>query len=208
MGPYIEAQNSRIDSLDMTIRQLRQRNEILEDGIANIRSTLVESAQLTPENRTARQTPNGNESHPRPENVEADQDDRSSNLSSTTTMTYLLSLHESLREEVSRLSHGITDLDARASMAILNESMRIKEDMAHTSAAINTIRMQIHWLLNPRLQQSHRFASAAASSSTGPGQGAGTAAGPSSGPAARFGYDAEGIPPRRLSDSGREGTKL
>jgi hypothetical protein len=123
-------------------------------------------------------------------------------------MTYLLSLHESLREEVSRLSHAITDLDARASMAILNESMRIKEDMAHTSAAINTIRMQIHWLLNPRLQQSHRFASAAASSSAGAGQGAGTAAGPSSGPAARFAYDGESMPSRRLSDGGREGTKL
>lgn len=211
MGPYIEAQNSRIDSLDMTIRQLRQRNEILEDGIANIRSTLVESAQLTPESRTERQTPSGNEIHPHPESGEAEQGDRSSNLSSTTTMTYLLSLHESLREEVSRLSHAITDLDARASMAILNESMRIKEDMAHTSAAINTIRMQIHWLLNPRLQQSHRFASTAASSSssTSAGQGAGTAAGPSSGPPpARFAYDNEGMPPRRLSDSGREGTKL
>jgi hypothetical protein len=206
MGPYIEAQNSRIDSLDMTIRQLRQRNEILEDGIANIRSTLVESTQLTPESR---QSPSGNESHPHPESGEVEQGDRSSNLSSTTTMTYLLSLHESLREEVSRLSHAITDLDARASMAILNESMRIKEDMAHTSAAINTIRMQIHWLLNPRLQQGHRFASAAGSSSTtSTGQGAGTAAGPSSGPAARFAYDTEGMPPRRLSDSGREGTKL
>jgi hypothetical protein len=206
MGPYIEAQNSRIDSLDMTIRQLRQRNEILEDGIANIRSTLVESTQLTPESR---QSPSGNESHPHPESGETEQGDRSSNLSSTTTMTYLLSLHESLREEVSRLSHAITDLDARASMAILNESMRIKEDMAHTSAAINTIRMQIHWLLNPRLQQGHRFASAASSSSTtSTGQGAGTAAGPSSGPAARFAYDTEGMPSRRLSDSGREGTKL
>src|SRR5438552_10039861 len=42
MGPYIEAQNSRIDSLDMTVRQLKQRNEILEDGISNIRTTLVD----------------------------------------------------------------------------------------------------------------------------------------------------------------------
>jgi hypothetical protein len=44
--------------------------------------------------------------------------------------SYLLSLHEALREEVAGLSLALTDLDGRASMAVMNESHRIKEDMA------------------------------------------------------------------------------
>jgi hypothetical protein len=206
MGPYLEVQNSRIDSLDMTIRQLRQRNEILEDGIANIRSTLMESARIMPENRNQRQLSGDEVAQDQSQSGhrEIEDNDRSSQLSSSTAMTYLLSLHESLREEVSQLSHAMTDLDARASMAILNESMRVNEDLAHTSAAINTIRMQMHWLLNPRLQQGHRLGTAtggAGDSSPGPSR-------PTPAPGPGPGYGGGLTPRRRLSDSGREGTKL
>ncbi|KAI7977179.1 hypothetical protein EIK77_005384 [Talaromyces pinophilus] len=203
MGPYLEVQNSRIDGLDMTIRQLRQRNEILEDGIANIRSTLMESARIMPESRNQRQF--GDEvaqGQSQPGFGEVEDNDRSSQLSSSTAMTYLLSLHESLREEVSQLSHAMTDLDARASMAILNESMRVNEDLAHTSAAINTIRMQMHWLLNPRLQQGHRLGAAGGGGDSNPGPSR-PAPGPGPGPGPGY-----GVTPRRLSDGGREGTKL
>lgn len=205
MGPYLEVQNSRIDSLDMTIRQLRQRNEILEDGIANIRSTLMDSARFMSESRNQRQFSGDQvaQDHTQSRHRETDDIDRSSQLSSSTAMTYLLSLHESLREEVSQLSHAMTDLDARASMAILNESMRVNEDLAHTSAAINTIRMQMHWLLNPRLQQGHRLGAAGAAGDSNPGP---SRPAPRPGPGSGPGYG--GLTPRRLSDSGREGTKL
>ncbi|GAD91742.1 TRAF-like signal transducer, putative [Paecilomyces variotii No. 5] len=139
MGPYFEAQNSRMDSMDMTIKHLKQRNEILEDGIANIQSTLVEATRAPRETRTrssARERSGSPSSQEIPSSTAVD---RSSNLSSSTATTYLLSLHESLRDEVSQLSHAITDLDARASMAIMNESLRIKEDMAHTNAALNSV---------------------------------------------------------------------
>lgn len=201
MGPYLEVQNSRIDSLDMTIRQLRQRNEILEDGIANIRSTLMDSARFMPESRSQRQSPDEvTQNDSQPGHRETEDNDRSSQLSTSTAMTYLLSLHESLREEVSQLSQAMTDLDARASMAILNESMRVNEDLAHTSAAINTIRMQMHWLLNPRLQQGHRLGAGGGAGDSSPGPSR-----PAPGPGAgQYG----GLTPRRLSDSGREGTKL
>ncbi|KAF5014628.1 hypothetical protein F66182_14318 [Fusarium sp. NRRL 66182] len=201
MGPYLEVQNSRIDSLDMTIRQLRQRNEILEDGIANIRSTLMDSARFMPESRNQRHFSGDEVAQDQSQSGpgETEDTDRSSQLSSSTAMTYLLSLHESLREEVSQLSHAMTDLDARASMAILNESMRVNEDLAHTSAAINTIRMQMHWLLNPRLQQGHRLGAAGAAGDSNPGPSR-----PAPGPGP--GYN--GLTPRRLSDGGREGTKL
>src|SRR2546421_4932513 len=44
LGPYLESQASRMASMESTIRQLRQRNEILEDGIASIRSTLAQTS--------------------------------------------------------------------------------------------------------------------------------------------------------------------
>jgi hypothetical protein len=205
IAPYIEAQNSRIDSLDMTIRQLRQRNEILEDGITNIRSTLVETARFLPDGREGRRGSRGRSRSRSSSRGRAPDSavDRSSNLSSSNAMTYLLSLHESLREEVAQLSLAITDLDARASMAIMNESLRIKEDMAHTNAAISSIRMQIHWLMNPRLHQS-RTGGAAGDTRTGaPGLRSA-----SSGPSAVTSPSTGRLTPRRLSDSSREGTKL
>lgn len=216
MGPYIEAQNSRIDSLDMTIRQLKQRNEILEDGISNIRSTLMDMARTVSNDREIRgnlQPGNGRDqsrSRSRERTNSSDSvEDRSSNLYASNTTTYLLSLHESLREEVSQLSLAVSDLDARASMAIMNESLRIKEDMAHTNAAVNSMRMQVHWLMNPRLHQGRgggmdgsSVAAAARGavlkSQNGVNTAVGAVAGPSLSP----------VPSRRLSDSSREGTKL
>lgn len=205
MGPYFEAQNSRLDSMDVTIKHLKQRNEILEDGIANIRSTLLESACGLP---VARVRSSGRTRSGSPSSLDEGQSnsavDTSSNLSSSTATTYLLSLHESLREEVSQLSHAITDLDARASMAIMNENLRIKEDMAHTNAALNSVRMQVHWLMNPRLHQGQRSSSVAPTSNQSRAVGLGSSSSGSS--------SAAGSSPllrsRRLSDGGREGTKL
>lgn len=207
MGPYFEAQNSRLDSMELTIRHLQQRNEIFEDGIANIRSTLVESTRSIPE-RTAteisaereRRGGQSNSNSPAAASNDQSQVDNSHAYTSNAT-TYLLSLHESLREEVGQLSHAITDLDARASMAIMNECLRLKEDMAHTNAAVGSIRMQVQWLMNPRIHQGQRAGVRANGSSSDHGSstpGPSHAAGPSAGM----------LRSRRLSDSGREGTKL
>lgn len=196
MGPYLEAQNSRLDSLELTVRHLRQRNEIFEDGFANIRSTLADpsySSLLSSPSSRNRQ------SHTDDPQDRADTPTSTSNSNSTQT-TYLLALHESLRDEVAQLSHAITDLDARASMAIMNECLRIKEDMAHTNAAMNSVRMQVQWLMNPRLhgRAVRTDTSTAAANGSGPSTSASasTAALPGS------------LRPRRVSDSGREGTKL
>lgn len=195
MSPYFEAQNSRLDSLEITTRHLQQRNEIFEDGFSNIRSTLVDSSRTLPRNNNNnRNGQAGPSSSP---------DDQSQDNTSSNATNYLLSVHESLREEVGQLSHAVTDLDARASMAIMNECLRIKEDMAHTNAAVNSIRMQVQWLMNPRLHQGQRAVRAndASDSRTTPATpGPSSASGAPSFP--------ESLRPRRLSDSAREGTKL
>ncbi|PYH43970.1 putative TRAF-like signal transducer [Aspergillus saccharolyticus JOP 1030-1] len=201
MGPYFDAQNARLDSLELTIRHLKQRNEIFEDGLANIRSTLAQSptALVGSDGRVTASSPTRrNNNDPATSSSQSQID--SSNQYTATTTNYLLSLHESLREEVGQLSHAITDLDARASMAIMSECLRIKEDMAHTNAALGSIRMQVQWLLNPRLHQHQSSQRTGGVRITTPGGSNPAAAGPST----------TTIPlrPRRLSDSGREGTKL
>jgi hypothetical protein len=205
MGPYFEAQNARLDSLELTIRHLQQRNEIFEDGLANIRSTLLEASHAFPGHNT--DTRSGS---PRLPGSQSHVDNTSATSSNAATTTYLLALHESLREEVGQLSHAITDLDARASMAIMNECLRIKEDMAHTNAAVSSIRMQVQWLMNPRLHQGQRAIGVRgnngsnSNNETRPGQIGSSTPGPSNAVGPSSGL----LRPRRPSDSGREGTKL
>ncbi|KAJ5194970.1 Zinc finger RING-type [Penicillium cinerascens] len=208
MGPYFEAQNTRLNSLELTMRHLQQRNEIFEDGMANIRTTLLESARAGRGSNRRRSLTEDDMNPTRSEDDESAE--RSSNVFSSNATTYLLSLHESLREEVNQVSHALTDLDARASMTIMNECLRIKEDMAHTNAAVNSVRLQVQWLMNPRLHNGARTGGIRSNTAT-PGNetarsqltstsapGSSSAAGSSLGP----------LRPRRPSDSGREGTKL
>ncbi|KAJ5106743.1 Zinc finger RING-type [Penicillium angulare] len=197
IGPYFEAQNTRLNSLELTTRHLQQRNEIFEDGLANIRSTLVESSRIDSRRNDTAPAADAEESA-----------DRSANVFSSNATTYLLSLHESLREEVNQMSHALTDLDARASMSIMNECLRIKEDMAHTNAAVNSVRMQVQWLMNPRLHGTRTGAMRTNGTST-PGE-ARSQFTPSStpGPSSAAGSSLGPLRPRRPSDTGREGTKL
>jgi hypothetical protein len=210
MGPYFESQNARLNSLELGMRHLQQRNEIFEDGLANIRSTLVESTRVNSNSHGAGSNRASRDQGPitRPEASADDPEDVDTSIFSSTANSYLLSLHESLREQVGQLSHAINDLDARASMAIMNECLRIKEDVALTNAAVNSVRMQVQWLMNPRLHQGPRGGVRANSTNEGGRtqleSSSPSAAGPSQTTAQSLGF----LRPRRSSDSGREGTKL
>lgn len=65
---------------------------------------------------------------------------------------HLLSLHESLRDEVTRLASALHDLDGRHSMLILNENLRLKEDMAFLNAQFSGLGRQVSWLTSARFQ--------------------------------------------------------
>ena len=211
MGPYFESQNARLNSLELGMRHLQQRNEIFEDGLANIRSTLIEATRVNSNGHGGgSSTRGGRDQQPfaRPEANADDSEDVATSIFSSTANSYLLSLHESLREQVCQLSHAINDLDARASMAIMNESLRIKEDVALTNAAVNSVRMQVQWLMNPRLHQGPRGGVRTNNTNDGARtqleSSSASTAGPSQSTAQSLGF----LRPRRSSDSGREGTKL
>ena len=206
MIPYFEVQNTRLNSLELSMRHLQQRNEIFEDGLANIRSTLVESARIGSSAPSGQSVNSGREQSSTRAEANTDPTDISSSVFSSNATTYLLSLHESLREEVEQIKHNLTDLDARASMALMNECIRMKEDMAHTNAAVNSVRMQVQWLMNPRLHGTRTGAVRANTGSETPRSPlpSSSTAGSSSTTAQSLGP----LRPRRPSDSGREGTKL
>ena len=102
-------------------------------------------------------------------------------------------------------------------MMIINENQRVKDEMLHTNAAINSMRMQLHWLTSARLQAQNRSggpgsSSAVGSSSASRASGNGSGSGSGSGGAGAGGSSSGGgvtlNPIRRLSDSYRQDTKL
>lgn len=178
--PFLQKQNERLGAHEAALKSIRHRNSILETSFSSFRETLGPSADL------------------------ADAPSSSASASDTgpfdSTAHHLLCLQESLREEVSRVSTALSELDARTTMNAMNESMHVKEDISHMNAAIGGMRLQLHWLVSARLQNQQRVAMVR--SQTGGALDAGTSSAPE-GPSGGV-----GLPIRRLSDSTRQETKL
>ncbi|OJD14340.1 hypothetical protein AJ78_05305 [Emergomyces pasteurianus Ep9510] len=232
LGPYLETQASRIESMESTIKQLRQRNEILEDGIANIRSTIAQispsqanpQTEILPVVRSDSPVPlpldllnistpevSDNPTNESTNNATPPFQESVPTPPPSNTTTYLLSIHESLRDEVTQLSNAISDIDARVNMSIMNESIRLRDEMAHINAGVNTIRMQVHWLMNPRLHQNQRTVNAPATTTPSTSDNSRNMGGVA--PVSSQNGTPSSPPPsiqrgRRLSDGSREGTKL
>ncbi|KAI9871216.1 MAG: hypothetical protein M1830_003192 [Pleopsidium flavum] len=195
LGPFLSAQNDRLEAHDAALKYLQHKNEILESAMSSIQTTLdgstaIESTLLDA-SLTASPVPLMNLSP----TTAASAGPANPPFDSATH--HLLSLHETLREEVDRVSSALSELDARSSMMLMNESLRAKEDMAHTNAAVNAIRMQLHWLMSARLQTQSR---------TNNSHVAGPSGGPRGGPGGAGG--GPWLPIRRLSDTTRQETKL
>ncbi|KAI9721971.1 MAG: hypothetical protein M1812_001929 [Candelaria pacifica] len=148
LAPFLKAQNDRLSVQEASLEHLRRKNEILEGGLSSVQAALDTSTEHV--NSTLFSTTQSSTSLPpsptSPHTTAATEDPA---FDSATH--YLLLLHESLREEVGRVSTAISDLDAKTSMMVINEGLRMKDDMAHTNAAINSLRMQMHWLVSSRM---------------------------------------------------------
>ena len=179
--PFLKMQNARLEAQEAALKHLCHKNSILETSLSGIQEAL---------------NPSGS-------SVDADQSlvATSSSDPFDSTAHHLLCLHESLREEVSRVSRAVSEVDTKASMMIMNENLRVKEDFAQANAAIGGMRMQLHWLVSARLQDQQRMAMVRARASQ-EGLGIGS---PSTVAGAREGSAG---PMRRLSDSTRQETKL
>ena len=176
--PFLKSQNDRLEAHESALKDLRQRNSVLEASFANIRDTLCDSANLSDVSTSSAST-------------------LDPGFSDSTTH-HLLSLHESLRDEINRVSDALREADARLSLSFMNESLRMKEDFAHSNAAIGGMRMQLHWLMNARLQNQH-------GATVVKGQ---TSRDGSHSSAEVHLVEKRNLPVRRLSDVARQETKL
>ena len=171
MAPYLRKQSQLLQSLQEQLAMVKVRNEVLETGFDKINDLVtdrvlphVDDAERSPpvesdiEEIEREHIPSAtlHRNLLMPAHLRAltpSPDLTTSNI--TQTQRHLLALHESLRVTVGNLenditvmANNITDLDARSSMQIMNETLRIKEELAHTNAALFSTRSQVQWLLN------------------------------------------------------------
>ncbi|CAK4031403.1 TRAF-type zinc finger [Lecanosticta acicola] len=69
---------------------------------------------------------------------------------------HMLSMHESLRDEMSRVNSALQELDGRHSMQIINENMRTREEITYMGAQVAGLSRQVHWLTSAQLQRQSR----------------------------------------------------
>ncbi|KAF2279480.1 uncharacterized protein EI97DRAFT_392397 [Westerdykella ornata] len=230
MAPFFRDQQARIERNEARFEPLVRKVGILEDGLSNITNMLypanANDSSFPVTNPLDSNNPDAfppaplmptpdfrlppASFPPAPHN----NDQSHSQPPFDSQIHHLLTLHDSLRDELSRVASALSELEGRTSMMIMNENQRVKEEMLHTNAAINGMRVQLHWLMSATL---HQRTSASASSSATRAGGSASASGsgrssasgtPTTGGATMRG-PAVGMPPlRRLSDSIRQDTKL
>ena len=180
--PFLLRQNERLDAHEAALKSLRLRNSILETSFSSFQKTLGFSADIV-------DAPSSSASPPDASPFDS-------------TVQHLLCLQESLREEVSRVSAAVAELDARTTMTVMNESLRVKEDISHMNAAIGGMRLQLHRLVSARRQSQQRVATMMNQNQIGGALNPGASSAPQ-GPSGAY-----ELPIRRLSDSTRQEPKL
>ncbi|KAK6381320.1 hypothetical protein LTS17_004377 [Exophiala oligosperma] len=172
MAPFLQRQSRLLHSLQEQLTMVKVRNEVLETGFEKLND--IVNDRVLP--RLNQSDPSAAGEASDIEEIERDHipsaishrdllmpahlraltpspDPDVASLSQT--QQHLLANHESLRgnvsnmeQDIAALHNHISDLDARTSMQIMNETLRIKEDLAHTNAALFSTRAQVQWLLN------------------------------------------------------------
>lgn len=151
MRPTLLAFSSRLDRQEAEMSGIRYRNIILEKGLDSLKKTLDTAKPPPP--RPSQAPPEG--AAPLQNISTADVADVDAPFDSPTH--HLLSLHETLREEIERVSGSVNELDARTSLMVMNENLRLKDEMTHLTAVVNSMRMQLQWLMSARLQAQQRL---------------------------------------------------
>jgi TNF receptor-associated factor 5 len=111
----------------------------------------------------------------------------------------LFSLLESQESRVDQLCAGLTELEAKQTVMLFNETIPIKEQIAELRSAQGVIGCHVRWLMNLRLQERRPgVATSGLNAGPKPGEPSSSGAGDGGG----------GLQPRRLSDSRENITKL
>lgn len=152
LAPVLKLQNERLAAHETYIKHLRLKNSLLETSFATIQETLNPTSDLFDSSEPL---------------FSAYLDRANNNNSPFESTNHLLSLHDSLREEVDRVSAALSELDAKASQMVLNETLRTKAEFAHMNGVVGGMRMQLHRLMQTRLQKQAQKSVARATSFAG-----------------------------------------
>ncbi|KAF2219223.1 TRAF-like signal transducer [Elsinoe ampelina] len=144
-APFLDAQSRRLAELEEQQTLLLRKMQVLEGGFSSV-ERILQSSEV---HHASQSRPGSNRSSMAIIDDDGLSDPLSANL---TPYTHLLSLHESLRDEVTRVSSALTDLDGRHSMMILNENLRLKEELAYIGGQVGGLGRQVGWLTGLRLQ--------------------------------------------------------
>lgn len=82
---------------------------------------------------------------------------------------HLLHMHENLRDEISRISSALSELDGRHSMQNLNENLRTREEISYIGAQLGGLQRQVHWLTSTQLHRQQAGRSPTPGSATSAG---------------------------------------
>ena len=182
LTPFLRQQKARLEDHEVALNHLQRKNSMLEASLTNLQELLSTKNLNAPSSSTS----------------------RFGTASFDSLVGRLLSLHGSIRDEVAQVSASVAELDAKATMMAMNESLRNKDDIALTNAALSNVRMQVHFLMSTRLQNQQKtsMAQPQCSSDGGRSLGGGSSTG---GTTNLFSPSVE----RQLSSSpGRQETKL
>jgi uncharacterized protein YukE len=197
LTPFLTSQQARLDEHEAALQHFRRKNRIYEDGLASVQDTL----QVSLEEPSLSNNQNASEQM-------------------DPAATHLLDLYESIQSEIMNIKNSVAELDAKMEVTALNQTLRAKEESLHRDAVEGKMLRQLHWLLSSRLQNQQRnqvplrmgseqgrSGAATASSKTQDGNisdGSSSGSGSNNG----SGRKAALSPIRRMSDGGRQETKL
>lgn len=154
LDPSDENDDNLFADFDMTNRHLSSATDTLSDTQFPPYTELADLAEYR--DRGAERSPTLRPVPP-PTNLElAAIPPASSRAPYTSPFHHLLSMQESLREEVNRTSTALAELDGRHSMQIINENMRVREEITYIGAQMAGMQRQVSWLTSDRLQRQHQ----------------------------------------------------
>jgi len=149
MGPVIASMKQEVTQLHGEIQFLNEKDKIKDRRIRFLECNASASNEPNPDLSTLP------DASPSAEYGPYDSRDQ-----------YLLSLLEHQDGKVDQLSAGITELEAKQTMMLFNETIPIKEQLAELRSAQGTLSMHVRWLLQFRRQESRP---SAATNSGNPG---------------------------------------
>ncbi|MCJ1378527.1 hypothetical protein MMC17_001626 [Xylographa soralifera] len=145
LRPHLEAQHARFEHYESILERMRRQNDVYKEFMVTVEGVL------------ARRAPSPMPGVPPYHGLSQPAHSHSEQVSHEPT-NHLLSLHQSLHEDVARLRNAVSEVDARASTISINDNLRHAEEMSHLNATIASLRTQVQWLITSQRQRNEQRA--------------------------------------------------